>query len=176
MSLPEEYRCWKTTKSLCSVTCIPERIMLDCMSGRSLHGSSWCNSRMISGKHFKNVLMAARACQTWLSRLRIEMLVDELDNSSSSMQKMFRRALVLNSHLTGSFQGKKNRRITGPAVSWSVWQFFYQDLYGRNLPLRVTTTRSPLGSSCLSISMEKSIALMMPSPNFSCISSLMVSP
>src|SRR5260221_13235110 len=49
-------------------------------------------------------------------------------------------------------------------------------LYGRNLPHMVTWTRSPFGSSTLLISIVKSIALMIPSPNCSWISSLIVSP
>ncbi len=40
--------------------------------------------------------------------------------------------------------------------------------YGRNLPFMVMTTRSPLGFSSLETSILKSIALMIPSPNFSC--------
>lgn len=43
----------------------------------------------------------------------------------------------------------------------------YQLLYGKNLPFNVSKTRSPLGSSIFSTSIEKSIALMIPSPNFS---------
>ena len=49
-------------------------------------------------------------------------------------------------------------------------------LYGRNLPDSTTFTRSPFGSAWRSMSMLKSIALMMPSPNSSWISSLMVVP
>ncbi len=49
-------------------------------------------------------------------------------------------------------------------------------LYGRNLPLSTTLTRSPFGSDSRRMSMEKSIALMIPSPNSSWISSLMVVP
>jgi hypothetical protein len=43
----------------------------------------------------------------------------------------------------------------------------YHFLYGKNLPHIVTFTRSPLGSSTFSTSIVKSIALMIPSPNFS---------
>ena len=57
-----------------------------------------------------------------------------------------------------------------------VTRFVHQDLQGRNFLLRVTTTRSPFGSSCVSMSRVKSVALMMPSPNFSWMISLMVSP
>ena len=49
-------------------------------------------------------------------------------------------------------------------------------LYGKNLPDNTTFTRSPLGSGVRTMSMLKSIALMMPSPNSSWISSLMVVP
>ena len=49
-------------------------------------------------------------------------------------------------------------------------------LYGRNLPLRVSLTRSPFGSGWRSIAMSKSMALMMPSPNSSWISSFQVVP
>ena len=49
-------------------------------------------------------------------------------------------------------------------------------LYGRNLPLRVSLTRSPFGSGWRSIAMSKSIALMMPSPNSSWINSFQVVP
>lgn len=52
----------------------------------------------------------------------------------------------------------------------------YQALYGKNFPFMVITTRSPLGFSSFSTSMVKSMALMMPSPNFSWISCLRVSP
>ena len=48
--------------------------------------------------------------------------------------------------------------------------------YGRNLPSRVTTTRSPAGSGTRWTSKRKLIALMMPSPNSSWISSLIVGP
>lgn len=53
---------------------------------------------------------------------------------------------------------------------------YSHDLYGKNFPFMVTRTRSPLGSSTFSICMEKSMALIMPSPNFSWIISFMVSP
>ena len=49
-------------------------------------------------------------------------------------------------------------------------------LYGRNLPLIVILTRSPLGSASRVRSMLKSMALMMPSPNSSWISDLKVVP
>ncbi|MFM2074192.1 MAG: hypothetical protein RJB34_497 [Pseudomonadota bacterium] len=49
-------------------------------------------------------------------------------------------------------------------------------LYGKNLPDSTTFTRSPLGSGWRTMSMLKSMALMMPSPNSSWISSLMVVP
>ena len=45
-------------------------------------------------------------------------------------------------------------------------------LYGRNLPDMVILTRSPFGSSSFSTSMVKSMALMMPSPNVSWMTSL----
>ncbi len=48
--------------------------------------------------------------------------------------------------------------------------------YARNLPCMVTFTRSPFGSGSFSTSISKSIALMMPSPNFSWISSFSVVP
>ena len=48
----------------------------------------------------------------------------------------------------------------------------HQTLYGKNLPFMVTLTRSPLGSAILSTCKLKSIADMMPSPNFSWITSL----
>ena len=44
-------------------------------------------------------------------------------------------------------------------------------LYGRNLPDIVIFTRSPLGSASFSTSIVKSMALMMPSPNISWITS-----
>jgi len=49
-------------------------------------------------------------------------------------------------------------------------------LYGRNLPFSTIFTRSPFGSSTREISIEKSIALMMPSPNSSWIRDLIVMP
>jgi hypothetical protein len=49
-------------------------------------------------------------------------------------------------------------------------------LYGRNLPDSTTLTRSPFGSGCRTMSMLKSMALMIPSPNSSWISSLIVVP
>lgn len=49
-------------------------------------------------------------------------------------------------------------------------------LYGRNFPLITIRTRSPLGSVSREISMEKSMALMMPSPNSSWISALIAIP
>lgn len=52
----------------------------------------------------------------------------------------------------------------------------YHFLYGRNLPSRVTTTRSPLGDSTFLMSISKSIALMMPSPNISWIRAFIVDP
>jgi Zn-dependent protease with chaperone function len=48
--------------------------------------------------------------------------------------------------------------------------------YGRNLPSRTTTTRSPAGSGTRLTLRRKLMALMMPSPNCSCMSSLMVGP
>src|SRR5579883_448528 len=52
----------------------------------------------------------------------------------------------------------------------------YHLRYGRNFPLYVTTTRSPLGSSFFWMSSSKSMALMMPSPNISWMIALMVVP
>lgn len=52
----------------------------------------------------------------------------------------------------------------------------YQVLYGRNLPDSTTRTRSPFGSGSRWMSIEKSMALMIPSPNSSWISSLIVDP
>ena len=49
-------------------------------------------------------------------------------------------------------------------------------LYGKNFPFKTIFTRSPLGSGTREISIEKSIALMMPSPNSSWISDLIVMP
>ena len=48
--------------------------------------------------------------------------------------------------------------------------------YGKNLPCIVTFTRSPLGSGRRSRLISKSIALMIPSPNSSWISSFQVLP
>ena len=62
------------------------------------------------------------------------------------------------------------------AVPLGVLLARYQRLYGRNLPHIVTLTRSPLGSSTFAMSIVKSIALMIPSPNFSWINSLIVVP
>src|SRR6185436_15345438 len=45
-------------------------------------------------------------------------------------------------------------------------------LYGRNLPESSTRTRSPFSFASRAMSIEKSMALMMPSPNSSWISSL----
>src|SRR5690606_36189070 len=50
------------------------------------------------------------------------------------------------------------------------------DLYGRYLPLSTILTQSPFGSASRWMSIEKSIALMMPSPNSSWISSFIVEP
>ncbi len=49
-------------------------------------------------------------------------------------------------------------------------------LYGRNFPLMEILTRSPAGSSSRVICILKSIALMIPSPNSSEMSSLKVVP
>jgi hypothetical protein len=49
-------------------------------------------------------------------------------------------------------------------------------VYGRHFPLSTTFTRSPFGSGSRVMSIEKSIALMMPSPNSSWINSLIVVP
>ncbi len=49
-------------------------------------------------------------------------------------------------------------------------------LYGKNLPLMTMRTRSPFGSGSRAMSMEKSMALMMPSPNSSWMSALSVVP
>jgi hypothetical protein len=48
--------------------------------------------------------------------------------------------------------------------------------YGRNFPSRTTTTRSPAGSGSRRTSRRKLIALMIPSPNSSWMSSLIVGP
>ena len=45
-------------------------------------------------------------------------------------------------------------------------------MYGKNFPDMVFFTRSPLGSGSFSTSIVKSIALMMPSPIVSWITSL----
>jgi hypothetical protein len=45
--------------------------------------------------------------------------------------------------------------------------FYAICLYGKNLPDSTTFTRSPLGSGWRTMSMLKSMALMMPSPNSS---------
>ena len=50
------------------------------------------------------------------------------------------------------------------------------DLYGRNLPDMLMLTRSPAAFGSRFMSMRKSIALMMPSPNSSWMSSLKVVP
>ncbi len=49
-------------------------------------------------------------------------------------------------------------------------------LYGKNFPLMTMRTRSPLGSGSRVMSMLKSMADMMPSPNSSWISCLKVVP
>jgi Domain of unknown function (DUF1707) len=48
--------------------------------------------------------------------------------------------------------------------------------YGKNFPSRTTTTRSPAGSGSRRTSRRKLIALMIPSPNSSWMSSLIVGP
>lgn len=56
-------------------------------------------------------------------------------------------------------------------------EFFNQNLlYGKNFPDQTSLTRSPAGSFSRSILMEKSIALMMPSPNSSWIISFSAGP
>jgi hypothetical protein len=52
----------------------------------------------------------------------------------------------------------------------------YHHWYGRNFPSRTTTTRSPAGSGSRRTSRRKLIALMIPSPNSSWMSSLIVGP
>jgi hypothetical protein len=49
-------------------------------------------------------------------------------------------------------------------------------LYGRNFPLMTMRTRSPLGSGSRAMCIEKSIALMMPSPNSSWMRALIAVP
>ena len=50
------------------------------------------------------------------------------------------------------------------------------NLYGKNLPFIVITTLSPLGSSFFWMSISKSMALMMPSPNISWMIAFIVVP
>ena len=57
----------------------------------------------------------------------------------------------------------------GSVRAWCAW-------YGGNLPDSTTFTRPPSGSACCWMFILESTALMMPSPNSSWISSLMVVP
>jgi type III restriction enzyme len=85
-------------------------------------------------------------------------------------------------HVTGQTEVHQRRLSEVPRLmmreshSVEVAKCTQYSLYGKNLPDSTTFTRSPLGSGWRTMSMEKSMALMMPSPNSSWISSLMVVP
>lgn len=64
----------------------------------------------------------------------------------------------------------------GSTLARADGQHLQNRLYGRNFPFMVTTTRSPLGFSSFSTSSVKSMALIIPSPHFSWITSFSEDP
>ncbi len=98
------------------------------------------------------------------------------DQESAPDKIRFWRAKVPYCSLEKVSPGFEHVDSSSGAIGTAVNRTLQYLRYGRNLPLKVTLTRSPLGSGTRSTLNSKSIALMIPSPNSSSISALSVVP
>ena len=120
-------------------------------------------------------------CQhlTFLHYLKISFLLASFnhDEGNSSNKRLYNS--LRNVFFKDLYQDKSSSRLKialGKPKAIEYLIIVYHFLYGKNLPSIVITIRSPFGSSFFSISIVKSIALIMPSPHFSCITCLNVVP
>jgi hypothetical protein len=86
--------------------------------------------------------------------------------------------IVLNGPMMSDLETLESKEVL-PLLARNIAQLPAADhhfLYPRNFPFIVILTLSPFGSATRSISIVKSMALMIPGPNFSSINSLIVVP